>query len=62
MPTAKMPAIAPKLPRLALNIPTFVNLHGYGYKNVFELADVLKVDDPRVELEGKSNKIAKSGR
>lgn len=26
---------------LALNIPTFVNLHGYGYTNVWELADVL---------------------
>ena len=26
---------------LALNIPTFVNLHGYGYANVWELADVV---------------------
>ena len=26
---------------LALNIPTFVNLHGYGYGNVWELADVI---------------------
>lgn len=26
---------------LALNIPTFVNLHGYGYTNVWELADVI---------------------
>ncbi len=26
---------------MALNIPTFVNLHGYGYANVWELADVV---------------------
>jgi phage shock protein E len=26
---------------MALNIPTFVNLHGYGYSNVWELADVV---------------------
>ncbi|MFV0645552.1 MAG: rhodanese-like domain-containing protein [Sphingomonadaceae bacterium] len=26
---------------LALNIPTFINLHGYGYTNVWELADLL---------------------
>jgi hypothetical protein len=26
---------------LALNIPTFVNLHGYGYRNVWELAGLV---------------------
>lgn len=26
---------------MALNIPTFVNLHGYGYRNVWELADLV---------------------
>lgn len=26
---------------MALNIPTFVNLHGYGYTNVWELADIV---------------------
>ena len=26
---------------MALNIPTFVNLHGYGYGNVWELADLV---------------------
>ena len=31
---------------LALNIQTFVNLVGYGYKNVWELADVVSMDDP----------------
>jgi phage shock protein E len=33
---------------MALNIPTFVNLHGYGYRNVWELADVIGMDDPGV--------------
>lgn len=37
---------------LALNIPTFINLYGYGYKNVYELSDYLSVNDPRVEFEG----------
>ena len=43
-----------KTPILALNIPTFINLHGYGYKNVYELADRLHVSDTRIRLEGKS--------
>jgi phage shock protein E len=33
---------------LALNIPTFINLHGYGYTNVWEPADVLSIEDERV--------------
>jgi phage shock protein E len=33
---------------LALNIPTFINLHGYGYTNVWELADVLSIADPGI--------------
>ena len=28
---------------MALNIPTFVNLHGYGYANVWELADLISM-------------------
>ncbi|MCI4645268.1 MAG: rhodanese-like domain-containing protein [Hyphomonadaceae bacterium] len=33
---------------LALNIPTFVNLYGYGYENVYELADLVSTQDPDV--------------
>ena len=33
---------------LALNIPTFINLHGYGYTNIWELADVMTLGDPQV--------------
>lgn len=33
---------------LALNVPTFVNLVGYGYGNVYELADMVSMADPAV--------------
>ena len=33
---------------LALNIQTFINLYGYGYRNVFELGDVVDFNDPEV--------------
>ena len=33
--------IALKRAPLALNIPTFINLHGYGYTNVWELAEIV---------------------
>lgn len=39
---------------LALNIPTYINLYGYGYKNVYELGELLSVFDGRVQFEGTS--------
>lgn len=33
---------------LALNIQTFINLHGYGYRNVYELGEVVDFNDPAV--------------
>ncbi|MGQ0533092.1 MAG: rhodanese-like domain-containing protein [Caulobacteraceae bacterium] len=33
---------------LALNIQTFINLYGYGYRNVYELGDVVDFNDPVV--------------
>jgi hypothetical protein len=48
---------------LALNIPTYINLHGYGYHNVYELNELVKVKDPRVAFEGsivESNLTAQS--
>lgn len=33
---------------LALNIQTFINLYGYGYRDVFELGDVVDFNDPAV--------------
>jgi len=37
---------------LALNIPTFINLYGYGYRNVYELAELVSVKDPRLVFDG----------
>jgi Rhodanese-like domain len=45
---------------LALNIPTYINLYGYGYRNVFELSELVNINDPRVKFEGtvvKSNNL-----
>ncbi len=33
---------------LALNIQTFINLYGYGYRNVYELGDVVDFNDATV--------------
>jgi hypothetical protein len=37
---------------MVLNIPTFVNLYGYGYHNVYELHELVKVTDSRISFEG----------
>jgi rhodanese-related sulfurtransferase len=37
---------------LALNIPTYINLMGYGYENVYELDELVDVTDKRITLEG----------
>lgn len=37
---------------LALNIPTFINLYGYGYKNVYELANLIDATSNLIEFEG----------
>lgn len=37
---------------LALNIPTFINLYGYGYRNVYELGELVNIDDKRITFEG----------
>lgn len=37
---------------LALNIPTYINLYGYGYRNVYELNELVNVNDPRMAFEG----------
>jgi len=55
-PTPEATAVA-SLPEideltLALNIPTYINLFGYGYKNVFELNELVDVKDSRITFEG----------
>ena len=44
-------AMANKSFDLALNIPTFINLHGYGYENIYELEDYIKEEDSKIKLE-----------
>jgi len=46
-------SISQKEITLALNIPTFINLYGYGYKNVYELADLVSVFNKAIEFEGR---------
>ena len=36
---------------LALNIPTFINLYGYGYRNIYELSELVSINDPRIKME-----------
>ncbi|MEH3111844.1 rhodanese-like domain-containing protein [Pedobacter terrae] len=41
---------------LALNIPTYINLYGYGYRNVYELSELVSTRDKRVSFEGTDSK------
>ncbi len=43
-------ALMDKRVELALNIPTFINLFGYGYQNIYELNGYLEEDDKRLSL------------
>jgi len=49
-------AVQKKPVMLALNIPTYINLFGYGYRNVYELDELVNVNDPRVTFEGSTVK------
>lgn len=37
---------------LALNIPTHVNLYGYGYRSIYELDELVNINDKRIKFEG----------
>jgi hypothetical protein len=43
---------ARKCMAVALNVQTFVNLHAYGYTNVFELGPLLDVKTTRIPFGG----------
>ena len=45
-----------KAPAVALNAQTFVNLHAYGYTNVYELGPLLDVNTTKIPFEGQSIK------
>ncbi len=50
-PTTQFAAQA-KPRMMALNVPTYLNLYGYGYHNVYELHELVNVEDPRIAFEG----------
>lgn len=37
---------------MALNVPTYINLYGYGYRNVYELKDLISVFYRGIAFEG----------
>ena len=43
-----VPPVMLKSGPVALNIPTFIHLVAYGYRNIRELNDVMDFNDPRV--------------
>ena len=47
-----------KVVQVALNIQTFINLRAYGFTNVWELADAVDFNDPRVGWIGSGRPIA----
>ena len=48
--------------QLALNIQTFINLVGYGYRNVYELNEVVDFNDPKVRwVKGPLPRTARGG-
>ncbi len=42
---------------LALNIPTFINLYGYGYEDIYELGALTKTYAPAVDWFGAGDQI-----
>jgi len=40
--------VALKAAPVSLNIQTFINLAAYGYKNVYELGEIVDFSDPKV--------------
>ncbi|MEC5127325.1 rhodanese-like domain-containing protein [Verrucomicrobiales bacterium BCK34] len=44
------PAFALKSAPAALNIPTFITLYEYGYRNLYELGPIIEESDPEIEL------------
>ena len=42
------PVLTKRAP-LALNVPTFINLYGYGYQNLYELGDLVTLEDARLD-------------
>jgi len=37
---------------LALNIPSLINLYRYGFRNIYELNELVNINDSRIGFEG----------
>ena len=46
--------------QLALNVPTFINLYGYGYENIYELKDAHSIRDADIHWVSDWPKMAAS--
>src|SRR5258705_2226447 len=46
-----------KLPSASLNLPTFITLYDYGYRNVYELGPLIDVHESRIEFESSRSAI-----
>ena len=46
--TDNVSPIMKKRVELALNVPTFINLYGYGYENIYELGGAYSINDAAV--------------
>jgi hypothetical protein len=53
-PSTEKPKISSKPVTLALNIPTFIKLVGYGYENIYELGELVIISQENLEFEGTS--------
>ena len=51
-PNEGRPAFESKSPGMALNIPTYITLFAYGYRNVYELGPLLDVRETNIPLAG----------
>jgi len=45
-------AFPSKLPSASLNLPTYVALYDYGYRNVYELGPLIDVEASEIEFAG----------
>lgn len=48
----KRGALVKRSSPLALNIPTFITLYGYNYKDLYELSSLVNITDPKIQWEG----------
>jgi hypothetical protein len=53
-PSDYQPPELPKGVGVGLNIPTFITLYSYGYRNIWELNDIIDPNDSKIQFVGKA--------